>query len=100
LLLFISLGPEKIDNIINKSSHTLSVGTQTSLIKDAIIQTSNSLESVTETLSDFNYKLKSFSNRRLRNFINYNKLGDSECTRNSSIESSFKDESTQCKKIT
>lgn len=74
-----------------------SVGTQTPSVKDATIQTTHSLESLTaESPSDLNLKFSSFSNRRIRNYINYSKLVNSEFTKTSSIESSFKDESTQC----
>ncbi|KAL7051483.1 hypothetical protein ACKWTF_004479 [Chironomus riparius] len=71
-----------------------SVSTQTPSVKDATIQTTHSLESLTaESPSDL--KFSSFSNRRIRNYINYSKLVNSEFTKTSSIESSFKDESTQ-----
>ena len=74
-----------------------SVSTQTPSVKDATIQTTHSLESLTaESPSDLNLKFSSFSNRRIRNYINYSKLVNSEFTKTSSIESSFKDESTQC----
>lgn len=87
-------------NSIGAESNSIctSVGTQTPSVKDATIQTTQSIESLTEeSPSDLNFKFSSFSNRRIRNYINYSKLVNREFTKTSSIDSSYKDESTQCK---
>lgn len=67
---------------------TSSVGTQTSSKKNASVQTTQSLESISDAHVQLG-KSSSFSNRRIRNFIRYNKLDNSDA---------FDDESTQCKK--
>ncbi|KAG5678651.1 hypothetical protein PVAND_008307 [Polypedilum vanderplanki] len=82
-------------NSIGAESNCTSIGTQTHS-RDANIQT-ESLESL-DTPSELNEKLGSFSNtsKRVRNYINYNRLDNSDYTKaESSLESSVKDESTQ-----
>lgn len=75
-------------------SNCTSIGTQTPSVQDANIQTTPSLESLCESPSELNDKFNSCSHARLRNFINYSRLDSS--TKASSIESSVRDESTQC----
>jgi hypothetical protein len=69
---------------------TTSKGTQTSSKKNAYVQTTQSLESISDAPMKFG-KLSSYPNRRLRNFIKYNKLDN-----NDAAPFSFDDESTQC----
>lgn len=71
---------------------TSTVATQTISSKNAAVQTTQSLESVSYSPVQID-KSSSFSNRRLRNYIKYNKLETSDATK----FSSFDDESTQCK---
>jgi hypothetical protein len=81
-------------NSIGAESTSTSIGTQTHS-RDANVQT-ESLESL-DTPSELNDKFGAFSNRRVRNYVNYNRLDNSDCTKaESSLESSVKDESTQC----
>jgi hypothetical protein len=65
------------------------VGTQTSSKRNASVQTTQSLESVESEVQIG--KSSSIPNRRIRNYIKYNKLENSEATK-----FSFDDESTQC----
>jgi hypothetical protein len=83
-------------NSIGAESNCTSVGTQTHS-RDANIQTTHSLESI-ESPSELNDKFCTFSNKHARNHINYNRLDNSEFIKaESSLESSVKDESTQCR---
>lgn len=75
------------DSICSNFVCTSSVGTQTTSKRNASVQTS------IESLSDVPFKSgKSYSNKRTRNYIKYNKLDNSDATK-----FSFDDESTQCK---
>lgn len=69
-----------------------SVGTQTTSLRNAAVQTTQSLESPSDSPVQLE-KSSSFSNRRIRNYIKYNKLDNSDGTKFSSLD----DESTQCK---
>lgn len=75
-------------------SNCTSIGTQTPSVHDANVQTTQSLESLSETPSVLNDKFNLCTHAHLRNFINYSRLfGNSKA---SSLESSVKEESTQC----
>lgn len=76
---------------------TVSVATQTISSKNAAVQTTQSIESVNDNITTPAQldKSSSFSNRRIRNYIKYNKLENSDATKFSSID----DGSTQCKSV-
>lgn len=85
---------ESLEHSTGFESNCTSIGTQTPSVKDANVQTTPSLESLCESSSELNDKFSSCSHSRIRNYINYSRLGSSPKV--SSIESSVKDESTQC----
>jgi fructose-1,6-bisphosphatase len=76
---------ETTDSICSNFVCTSSVGTQTSSKKNASVQTTQSLESISDG------PLKK-DKRPIRNYIKYNKLDNSDATK-----FSFDEESTQCK---
>lgn len=70
---------------------TSSIGTQTASLRNAAVQTTQSLESLGDSPVQLE-KSSSFSNRRIRNYFKYNKLDNSDGTKFSSLD----EESTQC----
>lgn len=70
---------------------TSSIGTQTASLRNAAVQTTQSLESLSDSPIQLD-KSSSFSNRRIRNYFKYNKLDNSDGTKFSSLD----EESTQC----
>lgn len=66
---------------------TSSVATQTSSKRNASVQTTQSIDSLSDGPAQLG-KSNSFSNRHIRNFIRYSKLESTDA---------FDDESTQCK---
>lgn len=71
---------------------TATVGTQTTSQKNAAVQTTQSLESLSDSHVQLD-KSSSFSNRRIRNYFKYTKLDNSDGTKFSSLD----EESTLCK---
>lgn len=79
------------DSTCTNYACTSSVGTQTASLRNAAVQTTHSLESLSDSPVQLD-KSSSFSNRRIRNYFKYNKLDNSDATKFSSPDG----ESTQC----